>query len=497
MINVGIIGCGRIADLHYPGYRDNPHARILAVCDVDADRAETRRAQWDAERAYTNYQEMLRNPDVDAVEVLTPYETHERVAVDALKAEKHVSVQKPMTPTLRSADRMLKAAATVDRIFKVAECYVCWPPIVEAKKMIDDGVIGDPIGMRIKYICGPHGGWDVGASTYEQQLAKAAQGYGLETFDHGHHEWATAWYLLGEVERVSAWVDSEDGVLDCPSTIMWKCRGNKRYGMIDFMYGSDFHVPTKYYPNDEWYEITGTRGILLINRGTGGILEGPIISVFNHDGWKHYDNIPSDWGEGFIGSTRNFIAAIRREEPALLTGQQGREVLRFATAVQRSAGKRREVYLDEFERTFPALHSWRRRRKERKDVIVGRPRLNRLSSLGSTSRYAPQATDLVLQMPERFDATKVKDWEGVVGLHLLKDRGAREEKFALRIGGDKLEVVQGELPEDALVTLRMKAGVWAAILLGKKRIETAVLTGKIKYEGRAEEALNLRSAFGL
>ena len=142
--------------------------------------------------------------------------------------------------------------------------------------------------------------------------------------------------------------------------------------------------------------------------------------------------------------------------------------MRFATAVQRSAGKRREVYLDEFGRTFPALYSWRRRRKERKDVIVGRPRLNWLSSLGSTSRYAPRAKDLVLQMPERFDPTKVKGWEGVVGLHLLKDRGVPEEKFTLRIGGDRLEVVEGELPENALVTLRMQAGVWAAIASAAK-----------------------------
>ncbi len=500
MIQIGIIGCGRIADLHFLGYRDNPDARIVAVCDRDGDRAEARRLEWGADRAYTSYRELIANPDVDAVEILTPYDTHEHIAIDALKSDKHVSVQKPMSTTLRSAARMVAAAEKVDRIFKVSECYLCWPPIVQAKKMLDDGLIGEPIGMRIKYICGPHGGWLVEPRTYRQQLDKAALGYGLETFDHGHHEWATAWYLLGKPERVAAWVDSVDGVLDCPATVMWKCAGNKRYGTIDFMYGSDLHVPTKYYPNDEWYEISGTRGILLINRGTGGIKDGPILSVYNQDGWRHYDDAPSDWSEGFIGSTRNFIAAIRGEAEPLLNGEQALEVLRFATAVQTSARKRREVYIEELGFSIPALYSGVRRRRERRSVIVGQRRsswLSRWLAGGRTSKYAPRAEELMTSLQDRFEPDSVQGWEGAIGVHLLGDGGIEEQKYTLRISGGSLEIVKGELPEESLLTLRMKTGLWAAILLGKKRIETAVLTGGIKYEGRAEEGLKLRSAFRL
>jgi len=494
MINVGIIGCGRIADLHYLGYKDNPDARVYAVCDLDRERAEARCEQWGAERFYSDYRELLQNPDVDAVEVLTPFETHEQVVVDALKAEKHVACQKPMTTTLRSADRMVLAGEESDRVFKVTECYVTWPPIVRAKQMIDEGVIGEPIGMRIKYISGPHGGWEVQPSTYEQQLAKAAKGYGLETFDHGHHEWATAWYLLGPVERVSAWVDSVNGVLDCPATIMWKCRGNKRYGTIDFHFGADMTVPSKYYSNDEWYEINGTRGMLIINRGTGNVLEGPIISVFNEKGWQHIDDVPCDWADGFIGATYNFIAAIKGQEPPLLSGAEGREVLRFAHAVMRSARRRREVYLDELDHLLPAPYSWGRRMRERRRVIVGR-RPFTLKWSGRTSRYASQAVELTEKLVERFDPSKATNWRCDIALHLTADGGCPDERFALRVADDALTVERGTLPEDAMLTLHVPAGLWAAILLGKKRIETAVLTGKIKYEGRAEEALPLRSAF--
>ena len=497
MIQVGIIGCGRIADLHSLGYQDNPHARIHAVCDADPERAERRRQEWRADRAYSNYQDLLRNPDIDAVEVITPYETHEDAVIAALQTGKHVAVQKPMTMSLASADRMIAAAKKAGALLKITECYVHWPPIVLAKKLIDAGEIGDPIGMRIKYICSPHGGWDVPAFTIQQQLQKAARGFGLETFDHGHHEWATAWYLLGAIERVSAWIDSVDGVLDCPATMMWKYCDSKRYGICDFMYASDLHIPTEYYSNDEWYEINGSRGIVLINRGTGHLLEGPAVSLFNGHTWRHFE-VPSDWSEGFKGSTRNFIAAILGEEAPLLNANEGREVLRFALAIARSAAKRRDVYLDELEHRWPNWRAWRRRRQERKQVIVGkRKRFSLRERFFNTTQYASQARALMDRLADRFDAKLAEGWECVLGVELTAQGSEPGERYGLFIKEGRLDIQQGVLPPEALLTLHIPAGVWAAILLGKMRLETAVLRGKIAYEGHAEEGLRLRSVFRL
>ncbi len=498
MINVGIIGCGRIADLHALGYSTNPDARIFAVCDENAERAEQRRLQWGAERAYTDYRQLLHNPDIDAVEVLTPYETHEKIVVESLKAEKHVAVQKPMTTNLKSADRMVLAAKTSGTIFKVTECYVCYPPIVFAKQLIDAGAIGEPVGMRIKYVCSPLGGWSVPAHTIQQQLAKASKGFGLETFDHGHHEWATAWHLLGPVERVSAWIDSTDGVIDCPATIMWKCHGGKRYGVCDFMYSADLQIPSEYYANDEWYEVTGSRGIIQIHRGTGHIVANPIVSLYNEKGWTHYNDIPADWSEGFIGATRNFIAAIQGKEAPLLTGEQGREVLKFAFAIARSASKRREVYVDELDHTFAFLHTWNQRRRSRRDVIVGRrPRISIRDLFVRTAPYAPQAHELMQRLHERFDPTRSEGWNAVIGLELLPEAGVECEKYGLYFRDGKVEIRQGELPTNADLTLHATAGLWAAILLGKMHIETAALRNRIQYEGHAEQALRLRAVLRL
>lgn len=496
MIHVGFIGCGRIADLHVLGYANRANARLSAVCDADPERAEARRQEWSAERAYTDYRQLLADPGVDAVEVLTPYDTHEQIVVDALAAGKHVAVQKPMTTDLRSADRMIAAAKRAEGVYKVTELYLNYPPLVRAKQLLDSGAIGEPVGMRIKYVSSTKGGWHVPASTYQQQMRLAARGLGFETFDHGHHEWAVAWWFLGEPERVCAWVDSNDGILDVPAIIMWKCRDSLRYGTCDFMHAPDLTIPSEYYANDEWFEVTGTEGILLVNRGTGHIHEGPPVSVFTSRGWQHYDDMPCDWADGFRGATENFLSAIEGREPPLLSGSEGRTVLRFGLAVQRSAALRREVYVEELDSPLETVRGWFRRRRERLGAVVGRPRHRQRDRKGY-SRYAPRADELTRQLPSMFDPAVAKDWDCVVGLELTPDGGVNRARYTIVVREGKVEVRPGMYPEEPGLALRLPAGLWAAILLGRKRIETAVLQGKIDFDGRAEEGLRLKKAFRL
>ena len=133
-LRVGIIGCGRISDLHYPGYKNNAYARIYAVCDANKETAETRKKQWKAEKCYTDFRELLHDPDVDAVEILTPHDMHERMVIDAVNAGKHVAVQKPLTISLESAERIRRAAAGCGTVAKVTDNYLFYPPIVLAKR---------------------------------------------------------------------------------------------------------------------------------------------------------------------------------------------------------------------------------------------------------------------------------------------------------------------------------------------------------------------------
>ncbi|HDP79305.1 MAG TPA: hypothetical protein ENN21_00520, partial [Spirochaetes bacterium] len=313
--------------------------------------------------------------------------------------------------------------------------------------------------------------------------------------DHGHHLWTTAWFLLGEVDLVKAWVDSLDGILDTPSVVMWKYREGAKYGICENTAATSMPVPSKYYANDEWVEITGTHGIITVNRCNGNIKTGPPVSLFNGKKWKHYKT-RCDWSEGFIDSTKNFVNALKGNEKPRLSGHEGRDILKFSLAIIRSATTRREVYLDELDVRFPRWYHWNRRRIEKRENPL-RPKKTGLFGGGGTAKYAAQAAGLTEKLMERFDPSAAVGWNTVIGLALLPERGVKGADYTVTVQNGRAELKHGEINEKAVMTIRVQAGVWAALLLKKKRLEMAYIQGKLKIEGRAEEALKLREAFKL
>ncbi len=492
-IRVGFVGCGRIADLHALGYQDNEKARIYAICDTDPELLARRRKEWGAEKSYGDFQEMLADPGLDAVEILAPHKLHEEMVLAAVRSGKHVAVQKPMTIDLGSADRMIAAAREAGVVYKVTENYAFYPPIVRARKLIEEGAIGKPIHLHLKYIGGTEGGWEIPASSWEWRIKEMAEGRGQLTFDHGHHLWSTAWFLLGDIERVVAWIDPQEPVVDSPATIAWKYSGGKIHGVCEMSQSLELRVPSRYYANDEWMEVTGSQGILVLRRNTGLLREGPPLSLFDGKKW-HHTELPSDWPEGFKGSTANFIAAIRGEEAPRLSGEEGRTILRVALAIQKSARLRREVFPEELDRRFSGLYAWARRRRERRQA-AGKGGFFSFLEGGANSMHAPEAIQLTEDLVARFDPDAYPGWETSIALHLCPNDPDFEARLTLYVADGAARLEKDYLAPDAVMTVQMSAGLWASILLKKKRIETAVLQGRIKVEGKAEEALKLLKAF--
>jgi len=498
-IGVGIVGCGRISDLHALAYRDNPDAELIAVCDANPSVAKAAAERWKAGSVACSFEDMLANPDIDAVEILTPQNLHEPMVLAALKAGRHVSVQKPMTTSLESADRMITAAKASGKVFKVAENYIFYPPIVLAKKLLDEGAIGEPMTLRIKMMSGASGGWEIPASAWSWRLKEFAAGRGMNTFDHGHHMWASAWYLLGEIEKVSAWIDCVDGIVDSPAVINWKHRQTRRFGQCEFQYGNEFTVPSSYYANDEWFDISGSKGILVIHRCTGNLVEGPAVSVFSGGTWTHHQ-VETDWAAGFLGSTRNFMDAILGRSVTTLDGSQARHILAVDLAVSASDRLQRAVYIDELDATVPSLHALRRwlsERRTKRAFTAGLAGKRKAAGTNTESRsIADQAHELTLALPARLDTVAANGFEGTFGLGFTDPEPACGP-FAIRIAGACVEITEGELPADSLFVIKASKSTWASILLGKARIETAFLTGKLKVEGEATKAIRLRELFRL
>jgi predicted dehydrogenase len=110
MLRVGIIGCGRISDLHAAGYRTHPEAEVVAVADTDAAAATHRGRAWGVpeDAMHTDARELLGRDDVDAVELLVPHHLHAELATAAIAAGKHVALQKPLTVDLAEADALIE-----------------------------------------------------------------------------------------------------------------------------------------------------------------------------------------------------------------------------------------------------------------------------------------------------------------------------------------------------------------------------------------------------
>jgi len=392
-IRVGLIGVGGIARLHQLGYRDNPAAELYAVCDVDQELLTRRAAEWGARKSYRDYRALLADPRVDAVEVITPHHLHKDMGVAALEAGKHVSMQKPMAVSVPECEALIAAANRSDRLFRVFENFRYYPPLQRAKSLLDSGAIGEPLSIRIKAVQGSMGeGWKIPYSRWAWRFDPAQSGGGRVILDYGYHLFSIAMWLLGEVDKVFSWItyrpirpelatrsvplirgvdhvvasegEGEGGpeaavpateevpvpdgwMLDSPAVALWKYRGAERYGSFEAVTSYDIQVRSKYTPEDEWVELTGSRGFIWVTHCTSNLLDRPPVVMYRDGVTTEFSDMETDWASSFVAGVRDFADAIREGRQAPLTGEEGKRVLQFCRAIQLSAKEHREVRLEE------------------------------------------------------------------------------------------------------------------------------------------------------
>ena len=366
-IKVCMVGCGRIATLNALGYRDNPDAELWAVCDRNEERAKAFAEEYHVSKIYTDYEDVLADPEIDVIDLLVPHHLHCSMTVQACRAGKHVSVQKPMALSLPECDEMIAAAREAGVKLKVYENFIFYPPYVKAKQMIDEGVIGDPLTIRIKMNAGNDKyAWHVDQATWAWRMQEEYSGGGELVFDDGFHKFSIARYFMGEPEQVFAFIGhtmmdgeansyiDENGKKiqfyeDAPSMITWKCKDSERMGVFDITYSKDLEILSDYYACDERVEITGTKGVIWITRCTGKMLRVPTLILYKDRKTYEYNDLRDDWADSFIDSTRDFTEALKTGREPRLTGEDGREVLKFSLAAMRSARENRPIFIEEME----------------------------------------------------------------------------------------------------------------------------------------------------
>jgi predicted dehydrogenase len=347
-LNVAFIGGGRITDLHALGYKNNPNARIYAVCDAREEVAQSRAREWEADVHYTDYRQLLADPKVDVVEIITPHHLHAAMSVNALEAGKHVSVQKPMCMNISEANDMVAAADRSDRLFRVMENFRFYAPYIRAKELLERGEIGELRSLRMKNISGNRDhGWNVPDSSWEWRFDPALGGGTPAVFDHGYHMFSIAMYLAGPAKNVYSWINSVNaqtsGSNDSQAMIMWRFQDSPGIGSYEVVRAEDMAVRAKYYASDEWIEITGSEGVIWVNGCSSSFLGVPPVTVYKGGRLTHHTDMETDWADSFVNGTHDLVAAVRDGRSSELTGAEGREVLRFTLAAIRSAELGQEV----------------------------------------------------------------------------------------------------------------------------------------------------------
>jgi len=331
-VRFGIIGCGRISDLHALGYRNYDRAEIIAVSDTVEGRVREKASLWGARRWYLDYRQLLKDDEVDAVEILTPHYLHKQMAIEAAEAGKHVSVQKPMAITVSECEEMIQAARRAGVKLQVFEDYIFYPPLAKAKELLDAGMIGEPCAIRLKVASGyTNLGWAVGEDTKAWRSDPQKSG-GL----NHHHQYALAKHMLGEVGKVSALLPDFEGHPES-GMIIWTYREGGRYGVLEMTEQPRLLIESRYYADDERVEISGKAGYIWVNRCTGKLLKVAPLVIYRDGETTHFGKLEEEWETGFINTSHHFVDCILEDKKPLFDGEEGKKTLQFVMASYQSA----------------------------------------------------------------------------------------------------------------------------------------------------------------
>jgi predicted dehydrogenase len=141
-VRTGIIGCGKIAETHARALHDSSLADFVACCDMDERRAGALADAHDVPLRFTDFQDMLKNGELEVVLVCAPHPAHAPLVVAAAEAGVHVLCEKPISVSLEAADQMIDATNRAGVKFGVIFQRRFWPAARRIREAIDDGRLG-------------------------------------------------------------------------------------------------------------------------------------------------------------------------------------------------------------------------------------------------------------------------------------------------------------------------------------------------------------------
>ncbi len=351
-MKVGIIGAGTISEKHLEAYRALG-VPVVAIADRSEERARARADAYGVKKVYTETAALLADPEIDAVSICTPVFTHSPIAIDAMRAGKHVLCEKP--PAM-DADEIAAAIAERDRTEKVlcyAFCCRFEPGTLRFREMAKAGAFGALCHAEAGRVdrCINPGGW-----FNDKKFTK-----GGTLFDAAIHEIDQLFFILGypEIASVTAVMGAENARLHEELSLTGKAYASATTGSFEnnVETRSDVLVRMKNgaavllrsssalltLNTGAYFDLSGTKGgARWDNRGGGFrtlLLEGGEMKESSLGLTARDEDL-------YLGEIKHFLDLCEgREKENLLSAEDAHSLMKLYDAIYRSAEEGREVLL--------------------------------------------------------------------------------------------------------------------------------------------------------
>ena len=335
-IGIGVIGLGRMGQVYATFSASQlADAKLVAVADMRPEVVASFADHIGGAKTYTDYHDLLADPNVQAVIVTTPTSTHRDVVIAAAAAGKFIFCEKPTALTLAATDEMIAAVEKAHVMFQVGFMRRFDTGYAAAKRQIEAGAIGDPVVIR-----------SIGRDPFRTSLeyANPAVSGGL-ILDMAIHDFDLLRWLMGdEVQRVYTEVAS----LVYPEL---ETVGDVDNAMINLRFeggglGNVEVSRTANYGYDIQCNVIGTKGALQI----GYLQETPIL-LLTPEGARHdvVPHFPQRFGTAYTTQIAHFVECLRDDKSPSVTHVDARAALQIGLAATRSQHEGRIVYVNEIK----------------------------------------------------------------------------------------------------------------------------------------------------
>ncbi len=336
-LGYGVIGLGRISARHIQAIDALEGGRVVAVADTNEDKAREVAANHGA-RAYTHYEDLLADEDVDVAVVLVPTHLHRDVSVAAADAGKHVICEKAMAPSVNECLDMIAARDRNGVKLMIAHSTRFQPPFITARRAIEQGVIGQVVGLDAHFIAQATQPDEVPGDFWRFKSGAAGHGY---VVNFGCHYIDTARYMTGaDPVSVSGHIGnrfSEGVIPEDHYAITALCEQTDQTCCPDITITiSQYGILENFRSNDLGYAIFGTRGMIKATWRPDRLL---ICEAGEEPREVDFDPDLLNMG-AWDREHRGFYNCIVEDTPEPVTGEDAMKNIEWAVAAYLSSQRR-------------------------------------------------------------------------------------------------------------------------------------------------------------